>query len=190
MPSVLITTSRKTSNRVRSFVRDLWSVLPGTERFNRGGMSLDELISRIRNTNATASFVVSMQKGNPKSIQILSPDGITMLDIQMESAALKREVSKKKGIRFNSICCVCFERGSGEDIRYLADTFASVLDVETLELDEPGPIGPNHSNEAILWFQKMASGKILWTHYHAFDGTETGPRIRIYAIRRNLHNDQ
>jgi hypothetical protein len=168
----------------------LWSVLPGAERFNRGGMSLDELISRIRNTNASASFVVSMKKGNPKSIQILSPDGIILLDIQMESAALKREVSKKAGTRFNSIIGVCYERGSGEEIQYLADTMASVLNVETLELDEPGPFDPNSSNKVIIWFQKLDSGKILWTHYHAFDGAETGPRIRIFAVRRNQNIDQ
>jgi hypothetical protein len=153
-------------------------------------MSLDELISRIRNTNAAAAFVVSMKKGNPKSIQILSPDGISMVDIQMESAALKREVSNKVGTRFNSIYCVCYETGSSEEIRYLADTIASVLNVKTQEIDEPGPFDPDYSNGIILWFQEMASGKILWTHYHALDGTETGPRIRIHAVRRNQNLDK
>ena len=65
MPSLLITTSRRTSNRVRSFSRDLWSVLPGTERFNRGGMGLTELVSRIHNSGAQAALVISIWRGNP-----------------------------------------------------------------------------------------------------------------------------
>ena len=47
MPSVLITTSRKTSNRVRTFVRDLWATIPDSERFNRGGLGLKELAARM-----------------------------------------------------------------------------------------------------------------------------------------------
>ena len=182
MPSILITTSRRTSNRVRSFVRDLWAVLPGTERFNRGGMSIAELSSRIKQSSASAAIVVSLFKGNPRSLQILSPDGEQLMEVRMESAKLRREVTSSRNPRMRAIHSIVIQSGAGEQTRAIAEMLSNLLNTPIAESMGIVAVGTKGSNEVVVWLQDLPTGKTLWTHYHAKDGLEIGPRIRITSV--------
>lgn len=187
MPSLLITTSRRTSNRVRSFVRDLWSVLPGTERFNRGSMSIEELISRIRQSGAKAALIISIWKGNPRELILLSPDGNEFLKIKIESALLRRETNPTFKSRLNGIEGVWLKSGSSVNVMKIAKDFASILDIPLNEYQTPLTL-QTETNKTALWFE-ASEGKILWTHYATKDLIEIGPRIRISSIWRNTENE-
>ena len=182
MPSILITTSRRTSNRVRSFVRDLWTVLPGTERFNRGGMSIAELSSRIKQSRASAAIVVSLFKGNPRSLQILSPDGEQIMEVRMESAKLRREVTSLRKPKIHTIHSITVESGAGEQTRRIAEMLSNLLDAPIAESMELVAVGSKGTNEVVVWLQDFPTGKTIWTHYHAKDGLEIGPRMRITSV--------
>ncbi|MHA1588813.1 MAG: hypothetical protein ACTSV9_08595 [Candidatus Thorarchaeota archaeon] len=182
MPSILITTSRRTSNRVRSFVRDLWTVLPGTERFNRGGMSIAELSSRIKQSRASAAIVVSLFKGNPRSLQILSPDGEQIMEVRMESAKLRREVTSLRKPKMHTIHSITVQSEAGEQTRRVAEMLSNLLDAPTVESMEIVAVGSKGTNEVVVWLQDFPTGKTLWTHYHAKDGLEIGPRMRITSV--------
>ncbi len=182
MPSVLITTSRRTSNRVRSFVRDLWTVLPGTERFNRGGMSIAELSSRIKQSRASAAIIVSLYKGNPRSLQVLSPDGGQLMEVRMESATLRREVTSSRSPKMRTIHAIVVQSGAGEQTRAIAEMLSNLLDTPLVESKEIVAVGSNGMNKVTVWLQDLPAGKSLWTHYHAKDGLELGPRMRITSV--------
>ncbi len=182
MPSILITTSRRTSNRVRSFVRDLWTVLPGTERFNRGGMSIAELSSRIKQSRASAAIVVSLFKGNPRSLQILSPDGEQIMEVRMESAKLRREVTSLRKPKIHTIHSITVQSGAGEQTRRIAEMLSNLLDAPIAESMEIVAVGSKGTNEVVVWLQDFPTGKTIWTHYHAKDGLEIGPRMRITSV--------
>ena len=182
MPSILITTSRRTSNRVRSFVRDLWTVLPGTERFNRGGMSIAELSSRIKQSRANAAIVVSLFKGNPRSLQILSPDGEQIMEVRMESAKLRREVTSSRNPKMHSIHSITVQSGAGEQTRRIAEMLSNLLAAPIAESMEIVAVGSKGTNEVVVWLQDFPTGKTIWTHYHAKDGLEIGPRMRITSV--------
>ncbi len=182
MPSILITTSRRTSNRVRSFVRDLWTVLPGTERFNRGGMSIAELSSRIKQSRASAAIVVSLFKGNPRSLQILSPDGEQIMEVRMESAKLRREVTSLRKPKIHTIHSITVQSGAGEQTRRIAEMLSNLLDAPIAESMELVAVGSKGTNEVVVWLQDFPTGKTIWTHYHAKDGLEIGPRMRITSV--------
>lgn len=183
MPSLLITTSRRTSNRVRSFARDLTSVLPGSERFNRGGMGLTELISRILQSGALAAIVISIWKGNPGELTILSPNGEEILKLRLESALLRREIDPTNTGRVGSIEGIGIKIGSSESVRDIARIFGELLSLNIDELSNPSE-RQTEKNKTLLWFEDATSEKILWTHYNTKDLSELGPRIRVSSVRR------
>jgi rRNA maturation protein Rpf1 len=183
LPTLLITTSRKTSNRVRSFVRDLWTVLPTTIRFNRGGMGLAELAARVGQSGSTAALVVSMWKGNPSLLVFINSEGLEVVTIKIESAKLRREVNPTKTTRINGTICVAIKSGSSQKTRNLGEILASFLSIELLETDNPEEV-QTLEGWSIIWLEDLSSGKILWTHYHSTNNIEIGPRIRVKSVRR------
>ena len=188
MPSLLITTSRRTSNRVRSFARDLWSVLPGTERFNRGSMSVEELVSRIRQSGAKAALVISIWKGNPGELILLSTNGNELLKIRLDSALLRRETNPTFRNRIEGIDCICVKSGSSTKVMNIAQDFASLLEIPLQDHQTPSDL-LNKTNRSALWFDDAPAGKILWTHYATKDAAEIGPRIKISTVWRGTENE-
>ena len=187
MPSLLITTSRKTSNRVRTFARDLWTVLPGTERFNRGGMGLSEIAARVRQTGANAALIISMWKGNPSIVSFTSSSEEELASIKIEMAMLRREVNTVK-LRTNAVSGVFVESKSSDKTHVLARLLSTLMNLELKDVShidltnlDPG--------QTLIWLQDDTSGKILWTHYHTTDGIELGPRIRVTSIRRSEEDE-
>ena len=188
MPILLITTSRRTSNRVRSFARDLSSVIPGSERFNRGGMGLPELASRVRQSGARAALVVSIWKGNPGELIILSPEGRELIKLRFESALLRREIDSSNKGKVGAIKCVGVKIGSSDLVLNLARDFAEILSLSVAEYSNPADIH-TEKNWSLLWFEDAPSEKILWTHYNTKDLSEIGPRIRVSSVKRYSEND-
>ena len=67
---ILVTTSRRPSPRVRSFVKDLVGVIPGAHRFTRGHFSMSELAREAYNMGADRIVVVGERRGNPGIVRV------------------------------------------------------------------------------------------------------------------------
>lgn len=165
-------------------MRDLWSVMPDTERFNRGGMSVNELLSRLHQSGAEMALVVSLWKGNPHTILFLAPTGKEILELRIESGTLRREISQTRGPRVHSAYAVTVETNPSENIKAIASILSSALGLELKETSAPIGVGSDGSGVVEIRFTALASGKILWTFHHAYDGREIGPRIRVSKVRR------
>ena len=187
LPSLLITTSRRTSNRVRSFARDLSSVIPGSERFNRGGMSVTELTSRIRQSGAQAALVISIWRGNPGELIILSPEGVELFKLRLESALLRREIDSSNKGKVGNLQCVGVKSGSSDYVLDLARCIAELLSLKVEEYSNPAE-SRTEKNWSLLWLEDVPDEKILWTHYNTKDLSEIGPRIRVSSVRRYSEN--
>lgn len=188
MPSILITTSRRTSNRVRSFARDLWLVLPEAERFNRGSMGIEELTSRIRQSGARAALVISIWKGNPGELTFLSTSGEMFFRIRIDSALLRREINPSFKQRLNGAHNISVKSGSSIKTINFAQEFASIFELPLQVYPSPKSIS-SETNRIVLWFEDTVDGKTLWTHYTSSDAIEIGPRIRISNIWRSTQNE-
>ena len=184
MPSLLITTSRKTSNRVRSFARDLSTVYPETERFNRGGMGLTELAARVAQSGANAALIISMWKGNPSIIALTSSTRKEIATIKIESAKLRREVSPVKRARIVGTAGIFMKIGSDNKTKELGEVLTSSLNLQIHEISNPIDV-QIEDNWSFIWLEDESSGKTLWTHYHSTNNVEIGPRIRVTSVRRN-----
>lgn len=188
MPSILITTSRRTSNRVRSFARDLWSVLSGSERFNRGSMSVEELLSRILQSGARAALVISIWKGNPGEMTVLLPSGAELLRMKIDSALLRRETNPIFKRKIDGIESICVKTGSSKKVMEIARDLGNLFDTLVQECQSPTDISSN-SNRILIWLEDSPKGKILWTHYSTYNSLELGPRIKISSVRRLAGNE-
>ncbi len=71
--SILVTTSHRPSQRVRSFVKDLVSVLPNAVKLTRGKATLEELYYEAIARGAKRVIIVSVWKGNPGSLRVYEP---------------------------------------------------------------------------------------------------------------------
>jgi rRNA maturation protein Rpf1 len=188
LPSLLVTTSRKTSNKVRTFVRDLASVLPETIRFNRGGMGLSELVSRISQNGARAALIISIWKGNPGEMTFMSSSGNELLHLRLESVLLRREVNPGGPSRARPIGSIVVKSESGERVKALAQDIAILLDIEVFSHLSPTEVSTEASH-SFIWFEEIQTGKILWTHYSTPTCIEIGPRIRVTDIRRQARDE-
>ncbi len=189
MPSVLITTSRRTSNRVRSFTRDLMSVFPNSERFNRGGMSLEELIARTKQSGAKAVLIVSISKGNPHELSIISATGDTMLSALIDSVQLRREIHPSQAPRINDILEIEVGDSPSAQARQISEMMSSLMEVPLKASGSVAPLGEQGVNLAIMRFVDISQGRLIWTYHHAYDGIEIGPRIRVFSVRRITPNE-
>ena len=187
MPSLLITTSRRTSNRVRTFVRDLQSVIPDSIRFNRGGMSLAELASRIGQSGTSGAMVISTYKGNPGTIQVLDSQGVAQYELIVESALLRRETHTKSRIRIKELSAIFVSEGVGENTIALVEYLASLINTQVMIGSDESVLRTPESEIAMMHFYE-ADRKIHWTTFHTHDLTEIGPRIRIAQIRKVPHD--
>ncbi len=157
--------------------------MPGSEKFNRGSMGLEELISRIHVSGSKAALVITHYRGNPGDILIYDSSGNEHLRIRLESAVLRREVLPDRKIRIHGVHSVTVEPESSSQTLGLAREIASLLDFELQETDEVRPVGDEGRHRVDIRFSDIDKSKTLWTHYHAADGVEVGPRIRVKFIR-------
>jgi len=145
-------------------------------------MSVAILSSRIKQSRASAAIVVSLFKGNPRSLQILSPDGAQLMEVRMESAKLRREVTSSRSPKMLAIHSIFIQNGAGEQTRAIAEMLSKLLDAPFAESTGIVAVGSKGANKVAIWLQDLPTGKILWTHYHAKDGLEIGPRMRISSV--------
>ncbi|MFW9844671.1 MAG: hypothetical protein ACFFEV_08850, partial [Candidatus Thorarchaeota archaeon] len=147
-----------------------------------GGMGLTELASRIRQSGAQAALIISIWKGNPGEITLLSSQAKELLKLRLESALLRREIDTSNKGRVGTIEGVGVKIGSSSHVWDLARRFAEMMSLNIEELSDPAE-RQTEKNRALLWFEDAPSGKILWTHYNTKDLAEIGPRIRVSSVR-------
>ena len=174
MPSILITTSRRTSNRVRAFARDLSTVLPGSLRFNRGGMSLKELVSRISQEDAEVAFVITTFRGNPGFIQIVSSDGSIHYEIRTESAVLRREVLADIKLRISELITIAILNESSEETNHFSQYLASLLAIPLTRIEKIEDIPKGRKKEQILTRFLTNSLRKVWTQIGSWAAASPG----------------
>jgi len=96
-PLILVTTSHRPSQRVRSFVKDLVSVLPRAVKRNRGKSTLRDLYYDAVALGVRRVVVVSTWKGNPGTIRVYEPgeppeqELVLLSAIRLRGVRLSRE---------------------------------------------------------------------------------------------------
>ena len=104
------------------------------------------------------------------------------MEVRVESAKLRREVTSSHSPKMRNIHSIAVQSEAGEQTRAIAEMLSSLLDAPIAESLEIVAVGSKGMNEVMVWLQDFPTGKTLWTFYHAKDGLEIGPRMRITSV--------
>lgn len=69
-PKVVITTSRDPSSRMKMFAKEFKLLIPNSQRINRGGYKMSELIESCKANNVTDFIVLHETRGEPDGLVI------------------------------------------------------------------------------------------------------------------------
>jgi len=98
----VLTTSRKPSQRTRSFIRDLVRVIPWSFHFTRGSCSLNDLANELAVLGINRLLIVHEKKGNPSLIKFYKLDEGKLLErdyrIRIKGISLARELRRVRTV--------------------------------------------------------------------------------------------
>lgn len=69
-PKIMLTTSRDPSSRLKMFVKELKFIFPNTQKMNRGGYILKDLVDACRKNEVTDLVIVHEHRGEPDGLII------------------------------------------------------------------------------------------------------------------------
>lgn len=162
---MLITTSRKPSQRTRSFCKSLIRVL-NSRYINRGKMSLRDVLIKSSEMGFDKTAVVSQMKGNPSRIDFHKEDGELILSLDITVGLDNNSGSKTrinlKDLKFYSEL---------EEMEGLRD----ILNIPSLSK------GSEFKNLMLI---KGSDENKATIEFYAADGSLTDPKIFIKGWRQ------
>ena len=139
---ILITTSRRPSPRVRSFVKDLVLVIPGAVRLTRGHLSMRDLAVEAQLVGADRVVVVGEKRGNPGIIRVYKVSGDSLVNIAsfiVKGVALSRETGAGQPSKGTPLRLVVDTDGSPVADEF-ADAFVVAFHARVFEDPRPGDV--------------------------------------------------
>ncbi len=130
---ILITTAYSPSPRTRTFVKDLVSVIPGSEKLSRGKLSLDLLGAVAADQEADKVIIVKEYHGNPSSLEVYRVEEAELVkegEIKLRGVTLSSEKGKrvynarKVGVRGYNLM---------PEVREVAEKIAKLLNLPIIE---------------------------------------------------------
>lgn len=159
---MLITTSRKPSQRTRTFCRGLERVFK-SRCLNRGKMSLRDVFLKASEMGTNRVAVISERDGNPNGMEIFR-DGELYATLK-----LTVDFSLPKGrFKKDEICLRC-------EVDELRDIAGEIFQIPLEKSDE--------SNSNCLWIKAHQRKKTPVMEFFDMRGQATGPRIYIYECK-------
>lgn len=175
---ILITTSHRPSPRVRSFIKDLVSILPGATKMNRGHKTLAELAIEAFARGLNYVAIVSERGGNPSTISIYEitaesifrPQLLKTADLVIQGVRLSRE--NPQSSRAYSIKCLYVDSSKcvSDDCYYLADLVIKIFNRALC----------NNPDVVV----KLEEEKYILVKFANAHGNTIGPLIRLVRILR------
>ncbi len=184
---IIITTTRRPSRRTRSFVRDLYHVIPEAVRRNRGKMSLEDLNDLALELGAERVLVVGTSRGNPSSLTFYEPSPLTIRpisQIHLRGVSLRREITEKRAPSSKKFCVSYHSQELGHLAQILTESFA-LEEPFLASLEQLEDLYPQCDLSLHLSSEKGGGDDILSTasFYRTHPTFEVGPRMRIRGFR-------
>lgn len=98
----VLTTSRKPSQRTRTFVRDLVRVIPWSFHFTRGSCSIKELADELLSLGINRLIIIYEKRGNPSLVKFYKLENAKLIEkdykIRIKGITLARELNRGRSI--------------------------------------------------------------------------------------------
>ncbi len=176
---ILITTTRRPSQRTRSFVRDLYHVIPNAIRRNRGKTSLEDLNEIALKLGAERILIIGTERGNPSSLYFFEPTPLAIRPISLiylKGITLRREMTKKKAPSSKELC-----------ISYQSEALSNLAEILSLSLKAKKTILSSKEDlkkfgdecDVFLHLIPIEDNLFVASFFRAIPSIEIGPRVRI-----------
>lgn len=170
MTGIIVTTSRRPGKRLRSFVKDLASVLPRAERVTRGHLTMQELAVLALNRGVNRVVVVAERRGNPGIIRVYEPKPApprleNIVSFIVKGVSLSREKQVLQPKRVDTLAVKPLDDGLSVEI---GDAMLLAFNARLL-------CRGRYCVEALLEEKKAG----IVTARFAMDNREVGPTIKL-----------
>jgi len=133
---LVITTSRRPTQRIREFCRDLQRVIPNSIRMNRGKLSMDGLRAKASELGADSVLIVEREKGGPGRITLMKSDTSGLWShtsvLALSHIRTRREFeSKGRGQKIGAIVAAPSLNSRGRDLVTEISDFLGLSVVES-----------------------------------------------------------
>ena len=175
---ILLTTSRRPTQRIRTFCRDLLYSIPDFTRTNRGKMSLDALAEKAVELNSNRVVVVGRWHGAPGKIGLFNISlGLTPVSPLMiiHSISLRREL--KEGTRRIKSSVITLEPNASSELQRLAGSLSKFFGLPILPLDEA-----SKKHRVSMHLSYDSSRRVKLTFFVLEQMIEIGPRVSFSRL--------
>jgi len=181
---IALSSSRDPNLRVRQFLNELSIAIPNSIKINRGRMSLDQLVVKAMERNATYIMYITIRRGNPIAIKFIEIDYknstyrwlpyiIKLIGVKLIVDMPIRRVVKKKA---KTAIIVSF------DYHEVVDILSQILNIpviQTRNLDEL-----KNQYDTIIVVRPVYNRPDFTCEIQMLDGEDFGPRGPIIRISR------
>lgn len=183
MSKIGFTTSRSPTNKTRTFIHDMVSMVPNSSRIPRGSANEIFCLTSMKNQGYETAIIVNSVKGNPNFVRLFSlTDEIEELSyaIKIRGLTLSRDYLEKRRQRKPavSILISTLENPVEEEIlrKFLGISNESI---EKFKDKEYVTVYADYldKDEGIIFIEFLDK-----------NNKQTGPRIKLRIIKRNVQN--
>lgn len=176
---ILLTTSRRPTNRIRSFCHDFAGCLPDVVRFNRGKLNLDGVVEKALEINADRVVIVDRWKGGSGKIQLFLIEEIGLAPvppiIYIKDIKLRRKFEiKRKHAR--SFVITTMTEGSARS-KKVGELLAHFFSISMLSVEQAVS-----RYSASMHISTNTSSRIIITFVLLPEFVEVGPRISVAKV--------
>ncbi|KYK70040.1 brix domain containing protein [Toxoplasma gondii TgCatPRC2] len=94
-PKVVLTTSRNPSSRLQQFVKELRLLIPNSQRINRGGYVVNDLVELCRSNNVTDLIIIHEHRGQPDAMVVCHLPHGPAAYFNLSGVALRHDLPEK-----------------------------------------------------------------------------------------------
>jgi len=176
---ILLTTSRRPTQLIRTLCRDLARSIPNVVRINRGKLSLDGIAEKALEFNANRVIVIERWNGRPAKIELfyMGPAGLTPVPplIYVASIRFQREFEAK--IKPVESLTITTPTEKSPDALKIAESLSSFLKIPLLSMK-----GAASKHQVSMHVSSDASQRTQITFMLFPKTVEVGPRITVSHV--------
>ncbi len=175
---LLLTTSRRPTDLIRSFCHDFSNSIPNVVRINRGKMSLNDVAERAIEINAKKVVLVERWKSGFGKISFFTVDssGLTSFPpLMFLSKVLLRREFKKSKRSYSSVITIAPD--NSPKLERLAERLSQFINFSHLSLGEAA-----ETHHVSLHISQVPSGHIQVTFMLLEQMIEIGPRVTFSKL--------
>ncbi|MHA1302429.1 MAG: hypothetical protein ACTSQE_00110 [Candidatus Heimdallarchaeaceae archaeon] len=183
MKKIVFTTSRRPSNKTRSFIKDIVSVIPNSSKYARGTQSLDYLLNLLKNRGFQIAVVINSVKGNPNFWRIFDLSGESPVEfsyaIKLRGLTLSREYTSKRASQPQFGILISSLHNEEEE-----NVLKLIFNIEEKEVNDV------EHKRFVTAYADYIDEEMIFIEFLDQNNNPVGPRMKLKVITREISDNE